>query len=68
MARAAENVVAFYNKRGTCEQWIKEGIGNQRLTGAPLDRLTHHVHILELNGESYRHNEAKTAARPSTRR
>src|SRR6195256_5304642 len=25
MARAAENVVAFYNKRGTCEQWIKEG-------------------------------------------
>jgi hypothetical protein len=25
MARSAENVVAFYNKRGTCEQWIKEG-------------------------------------------
>jgi hypothetical protein len=24
-ARPAENVVAFYNKRGTCEQWIKEG-------------------------------------------
>ena len=30
MARAAENVVAFYNKRGTCEQWIKEGKGNLR--------------------------------------
>ena len=27
MARRAENVVAFYNKRGTCEQWIKEGKG-----------------------------------------
>jgi Transposase DDE domain group 1 len=27
MARSAENVVAFYNKRGTCEQWIKEGKG-----------------------------------------
>jgi Transposase DDE domain group 1 len=27
MARPAENVVAFYNKRGTCEQWIKEGNG-----------------------------------------
>jgi len=26
MSRPAENVVAFYNKRGTCEQWIKEGI------------------------------------------
>jgi hypothetical protein len=27
VARSAENVVAFYNKRGTCEQWIKEGKG-----------------------------------------
>ena len=26
----------------------------ERLTGALLDRLTHHVHILEMNGESYR--------------
>ena len=25
MSRPAENVVAFYNKRGTAEQWIKEG-------------------------------------------
>jgi DNA replication protein DnaC len=28
--------------------------GGERLTGALLDRLTHHVHILEMNGESYR--------------
>ena len=28
--------------------------GNRRLTGALLDCVTHHVHILELNGESYR--------------
>jgi Transposase DDE domain group 1 len=26
-AHSAENIVAFYNKRGTCEQWIKEGKG-----------------------------------------
>ncbi len=27
MARRAESVVGFYNKRGTCEQYIKEGKG-----------------------------------------
>ena len=32
MARPGENVVAFYNKRGTCEQWIKEGKGAIRWT------------------------------------
>ena len=28
--------------------------GSERLTGALLDRLTHHVHIVEMNRESYR--------------
>ena len=28
--------------------------GEERLTGALLDRLTHHVHILKMNGQSYR--------------
>jgi IstB-like ATP binding protein len=37
--------------------------GNQRLTGALLDRLTHHVHILEMNGESYRLKQSKTRRR-----
>jgi hypothetical protein len=27
LARSAERVVAFYNHRGTCEQYIKEGKG-----------------------------------------
>jgi len=30
--RPAENIVAFYNKRGTCEQGIKEGKGAVRWT------------------------------------
>ena len=35
--------------------------GSERLTGALLDRLTHHVHILEMNGESYRLAASKKA-------
>jgi hypothetical protein len=27
LSRPVDRVVAFYNKRGTCEQWIKEGKG-----------------------------------------
>ena len=33
--------------------------GSARLTGALLDRLTHHVHILEMNGDSYRLNQSR---------
>jgi DNA replication protein DnaC len=35
------------------DEWT-EVFGSERLTGAILDRLTHHVHILEMNGESFR--------------
>ena len=36
--------------------------GSEELTGALLDRLTHHVHILEMNGESYRLKQSRLAA------
>ena len=36
---------------------------SERLTGALLDRLTHHVHILELNGDSYRLKQSKRRSR-----
>jgi DNA replication protein DnaC len=35
------------------QEWT-EVLGSERLTGALLDRLTHHVHILEMNGDSFR--------------
>ena len=41
-------------------EWT-EIFGSERLTGALLDRLTHHVHILELNGDSYRLEHSKKA-------
>ncbi len=48
------------------EEWTSV-FGNQRLTGALLDRLTHHVHILELNGESYRLKQSKARRRRDPR-
>ena len=35
------------------EDWTSV-LGSERLTGALLDRLTHHVNILTMNGDSYR--------------
>ena len=50
-------------------EWT-ETFGSERLTGALLDRLTHHVHILEMNGDSYRLEHSKKtrqrAADPSS--
>jgi len=40
------------------QEWT-EVLGSERLTGALLHRLTHHVHILEMNGESYRLKQSK---------
>jgi DNA replication protein DnaC len=44
------------------DEWT-EVFGSERLTGALLDRLTHHVHILEMNGESYRLTQSKHSRR-----
>ena len=43
------------------DEWT-EVFGSERLTGALLDRLTHHVHILEMNGESYRLKHSRETA------
>ncbi|HKA96573.1 MAG TPA: IS21-like element helper ATPase IstB [Streptosporangiaceae bacterium] len=45
------------------ENWT-EVLGNERLTGAALDRLTHRCHILETSGESYRLQDARRRRRP----
>ena len=43
------------------DEWT-EVFGSERLTGALLDRLTHHVHILEMNGDSYRLKRSRESA------
>ena len=43
------------------DEWT-ETFGSERLTGGLLDRLKHHVHILEMNGDSYRLGQSKSRA------
>ena len=40
------------------DEWTSV-FGSERLTGAILDRLTHHVHILEMNGDSFRLRQSR---------
>jgi DNA replication protein DnaC len=47
------------------DEWTSV-FGSERLTGALLDRLTHHVHILEMNGESYRLRQSRHRRRASS--
>jgi hypothetical protein len=44
------------------DEWTSV-FGSERLTGALLDRLTHHVHILQMNGDSYRLNQSNHRSR-----
>ena len=47
------------------DEWT-EVFGSERLTGALLDRLTHHFHILEMNGDSYRLKHSRQNATSQT--
>ena len=58
MSRAYERTSLIVTTNLPFEQWT-EVLGSERLTGALLDRLTHRVHILEANGQSYRLADAK---------
>ena len=46
------------------QEWT-EILGSERLTGALLDRLTHPVHILEMNDDSYRLKQSRRKPMPS---
>ena len=48
------------------EDWTSV-LGSERLTGALLDRLTHHLHILTMNGDSYRLKQSAGRRRAAAR-
>jgi DNA replication protein DnaC len=62
VSRAYERLSLIVTTNLPFEQWT-EVMGSERLTGALLDRLTHRVHILEANGESYRLKDARKRRR-----
>jgi Transposase DDE domain group 1 len=53
MASPAEKVVAFYNKRGTCEQWIKEGKGAIKWTRLSCRSFAANAVRLQLHALAY---------------
>jgi hypothetical protein len=53
MSRPTENVVAFYNKRGTCEQWIREGKGAIRWTRLSCRSFAANAVRLQLHALAY---------------
>ena len=65
LARRAENVVAFYNKRGTCEQWIKEGKGAIKWTRLSCRSFAANAVRLQLHALAYNlGNFLRTLATP----
>ena len=65
VSRAYERTSLIVTTNLPFESWT-EIMGNERLTGALLDRLTHRIHILEANGESYRLKESKQRLKKTT--
>jgi hypothetical protein len=65
MARPAERVVAFYNQRGTAEQWIKEGKGAVRWTRLSCQSFAANAVRLQLHALAYNlGNFLRTLATP----
>ena len=67
LARPAERVVAFYNHRGTCEQYIKEGKGAVKWTRLSCRSFAANAVRLQLHALAYNlGNFMRTAAMPKT--
>jgi len=66
-ARPAEHVVAFYNQRGTCEQYIKEGKRAIKWTRLSCRTFAANAVRLQLHALAYNlGNFMRTLAMPKT--
>ena len=61
-SRRYENGATIVTSNLPFQEWTTV-FASERLTGALLDRITHHVHILEMNGESYRLKQSRSRRR-----
>jgi hypothetical protein len=67
LSRPAERVVAFYNQRGTAEQWIKEGKGAIKWTRLSCRSFAANAVRLQLHALAYNlGNFMRTLAMPKT--
>ena len=67
LARPAERVVAFYNQRGTCEQFIKQGKGAVKWTRLSCRTFAANAVRLQLHVLAYNlGNFMRTLAMPKT--
>jgi hypothetical protein len=67
LARPAERVVAFYNQRGTAEQWIKEGKGTIKWTRLSCRTFAANAVRFQLHALAYNlGNFMRTLAMPKT--
>ena len=67
LPRSAEGIVAFYNQRGTCEQWIKEGKNAIKWTRLSCRTFAANAVRLQLHALAYNlGNFMRTLAIPKT--
>ena len=67
LARSAEGIVAFYNRRGTCEQYIKEGKNAIKWTRLSCRTFAANAVRLQLHAMAYNlGNFMRTLAMPKT--
>jgi Transposase DDE domain group 1 len=67
LARSTEGIVAFYNQRGSCEQWIKEGKNAIKWTRLSCRTFAANAVRLQLHALAYNLGSfMRTLAMPKT--